>query len=432
MKTNDIIDAISHIDGDLIKTYFDTDEKLQKKRARRKVLWLRFGAIAASFGLIVSVCLAFLIVYLGKTPIYDEAHFTAEEVADVFPITDGETNRYTEVYCPSDRSLDIAPLPTEEYLPVYHLEQQTKRLSGYEFQSFANGILPSLTAALGEDIDTFEKTATNGDDWLTISYSKDEMTLLYFFQSSNQNSVSIRNHQQSLALNGNAIEIDHRMSEAETLASLAGVRDILFDVFDHTFSSAKVQYRYDGLSDWGAWSAYVYYYDEIMPDGRFGDYICIEFDALSDSSSETAGADMLQCCDISYNTYRISPRDKYQEEALCRRISLEDAEELLKQGYVFGNHVCDLCMQAQEKVSFEEYDFVGFEYVSDSYSDRTHLRSIPFYTFYKKIGVAENGNIIYAKTYVCAIAIKEIDEYFEAQEEKHVKSQETPYATKPE
>ena len=72
-------------------------------------------------------------------------------------------------------------------------------------------------------------------------------------------------------------------------------------------------------------------------------------------------------------------------------------------------------MEKQEKISFENYDFVEINYIS-SYDQPMIL---PFYSFYKKIKIAPNGNEIYAKTNVCAIEVSEYDEYFENQKSNH-------------
>ena len=98
-------------------------------------------------------------------------------------------------------------------------------------------------------------------------------------------------------------------------------------------------------------------------------------------------------------------------------ITLDQAEELLYKGYVFGGHSCELCMLMQEKVSFEGYDYVDVEYQYDNEEHPTV--AIPFYAFYKNIGTAQNGNTIYAKTLVCAIELSGYNEYFESQIEKH-------------
>lgn len=44
---------------------------------------------------------------------------------------------------------------------------------------------------------------------------------------------------------------------------------------------------------------------------------------------------------------------------------------------------------------------------------------IPFYAFYKEIGTGENGNIIYARTYVPAIELDGLNTYFIEQQKEH-------------
>lgn len=76
------------------------------------------------------------------------------------------------------------------------------------------------------------------------------------------------------------------------------------------------------------------------------------------------------------------------------------------------------CMAEQNKVDFHGYDFVGLEYIF-SMDDRKGTEAVPFYAFYKKIGTAGNGNLIYARTYVPAFAVSGYREYFEKQKEAH-------------
>ena len=102
---------------------------------------------------------------------------------------------------------------------------------------------------------------------------------------------------------------------------------------------------------------------------------------------------------------------------------MEEAERLLYNGYVFGGHSCKQCMENQDKVNFQGYDFVGFEYLPGlKYEDLhyTPTSVFPFYTFYKKLYTAENGNDVYAKTYVCAVQLSGYEEYFESQVAEHM------------
>ncbi len=232
------------------------------------------------------------------------------------------------------------------------------------------------------------------------------------------NSVWVYNQQQPIYLNGKLLSIDQRQSEEEIIESLVWVRDILFDVFGRSFDSVEVVFDYGRTHEYGAENIDVYYYDK-TDDIRIGDYIYLNFDNYANSSSETESADIITNCSIKYYSYRKPMSEAFSVEAKCKLISLEEAEELLENGYVFGGHSCSLCMAAQEKVSFAEYDYVSFEYVSDYYGYGEPARAIPFYAFYKKIGKADNGNIIYAKTYVCAVEVSGLEEYFKAQESNH-------------
>ena len=100
-------------------------------------------------------------------------------------------------------------------------------------------------------------------------------------------------------------------------------------------------------------------------------------------------------------------------------ISLAEAEALLYKGYVFGGHFCDLCMDAQEMIRFEDYDSVSFEYMFSSTAGGKPGDVIPCYAFYKAIGTSDHGNTIYAKTYLPAIEASDMDPYLQQQQQHH-------------
>ena len=60
MKENEFLDGVSNIEADVVERFVSMDNKLQKKanKPKSKGIWLRFGAIAACFLLIVSVIIA--------------------------------------------------------------------------------------------------------------------------------------------------------------------------------------------------------------------------------------------------------------------------------------------------------------------------------------------------------------------------------------
>ncbi len=416
-----ISEAVSGIDDRHI-------EEMLAFRGKKKSFWATYGTAAACFCLVIAIVV--FAVYRGFTaytpPIYEHAYLSVEEVGNVFPMTKdtfGATSSYTKIYRPENRPLALEPLPTEDYADIYKIKQVSKPCSKTELASLADDVMPRLTAALGSSVSSFQKKEYN-DDHLTISYRKNE-TLIDFEQRSGEsnsgfefssNRIWIYNREMPIILNGKEIAIDQRQSEEEIIASLTWVRDALFEAFGRRFDSVEIRMEYNGTHEYGAGHIYVYYYDR--SDGLHrGDYIALSFDNYANFADEVASADIIRKCSITYYAYRIPPRDYYSTEATCRLLSLEEAETLLKNGYVFGGHSCPLCMASQQSISFETYDAVGFEYVSNLHGDST--RAIPFYTFYKKIGQAQNGNIIYAKTYVCAVEVSGLAEYFKNQTSNH-------------
>ncbi len=446
MTRKKISDALGQIDD---RHVTEVAEFAGKKK---KPLWLRWGAIAACFVLTVSACA--ILWHLPtddppvtddplvtddppspptyNPPVYNQAYLSAEDVEKAFEPVDGATSSYTKVCRPANRPLKLNDLPTDEYAEIYQLQPLIKSLSAQELNAFAESVLPKLTTALGMSADSFEKNEYVHNDSLTVSYRNNASLRLYFEQQSGEDDygidfattgVWVSNGDRQLVLNGQTVQIDQRQSDEEILASLEWVRDILFDAFGCSLDQSKIIFSYSTSSsaEYGECHVYVYYYEE-TEDGRMGDYIQLYFDNYANSSDETVNTDIINKCSVSYCSYRIPPDDYYTVEATCKLISLDEAEELLANGYVFGGHVCPLCMAEQEKVSFDEYDAVSFEYVTNVYGDPA--RSVPFYAFYKKIGTAENGNIIYAKTYVCAIEVSGLAEYFDGQQNNHVNFEE--------
>lgn len=222
------------------------------------------------------------------------------------------------------------------------------------------------------------------------------------------------------------MQIDQRLTDDEIISSLHPIRNILFDLFGVSFSDVKIVRSFNSYSAYGAGRIDIYYYNEdshalnLTEECPVSDYIAICFDNTKNYPSDIVSDSVLTVAAIDYYQYRIDPSEAFSLTANAKKISLEDAETLLYNGCVFGGHSCPLCMAAQDKISFEGYAFVDLEYVfgrdSTSYQWTTGL---PFYAFYKKIGTSENGNSIYAKTYVPAIEVKGLKEYFQSQAENH-------------
>ena len=120
-------------------------------------------------------------------------------------------------------------------------------------------------------------------------------------------------------------------------------------------------------------------------------------------------------------TYNQNRKDSYYSQiGESKSISLQQAEEFLARGYCFMHHACPICAEQQDSVDFTEYDGVTLRYLREyKPPEGQEPRVIPFYVFYKNIGVAENGNQIYAFTYVPAVEVSGIEEYFQNQIQYH-------------
>ena len=128
----------------------------------------------------------------------------------------------------------------------------------------------------------------------------------------------------------------------------------------------------------------------------------------------------LRSSSVYYTKYHQLAEQRYVISAYAKRISVEQAAALLAKGYVFGNHVCELCMAAQDKIDFESYDYVGLTYQTSGYLlSVTVKEAVPFYAFYKKLEDTENGLTRYAVTYVPAIHVVGYEAYFRNRKDNH-------------
>lgn len=428
MKENEFLDGVSNIDSDIVERFVSMDNRL-KRKASKRTLWIRVGALAACFALIASVVLS---VISNIVPTWNTAHYSASDIAKLFPPGwDGETNAYTTQYVPDEKYLYINEIPDSKYLPIYKYGNGAKS-SKKELNKFFNGFITELSKSLSVDVPTYSISKDIEDDELymygedmgkySISLRQDKISNVFSFYNfyGDDNDCEI-------VLDGETVQIDQRLSDEEILASLESVKNKLFDIFGVSFKDAKI-YRRFRSSHKRVDDIYIYFYNEdahpLNPYMEYGDrfvpvsdYIEISFDNHWNYSGDIVSDDVLLNASIRYYKNRQDVHTEYKHIANAKRISLEEAEEYLYKGYVFGGHSCPLCMAAQEKISFKEYDFVGIEYISNP-DDMSEI--IPFYAFHKKIGwSSQNGPDNYAKTYVPAIQVSGYEEYFESQAANH-------------
>lgn len=446
MKKNKLFEAMDSIDDRHLERYVEVEERISAGGAVRTKRRRALVLIAALLSTAI-LCGVFAVLSIGNDgsapsidiPTYDGAFYTAEQVASVFdgPATDAvKTNAYVEIEAPSVAELGIIPIPDSEYMTVYKRSDGNIGLDLDVFKDDINGILERASAVLRED---FGELGIDYDDG---RYSYDgkgsyigniQSDDYRFYFSHTQSSFSATLHavtmredgklsKYEIELDGVTLSVDQRQSDEEIIDSLAGLKESIFDIFGVEFSDAEVVRSYSSWSENGVERMYVYLYNEsdcsINPYVKIprSDHIMISFDNFENYSGDVVSDGVLSNCDVKYVKNRVEPSEKYVAEASVKLIPLEVAEQLLYRGYVFGGHSCPLCMEEQEDISFEDYDAVGITYLSGEGDD---VLVIPFYVFYKKIGDCKNGNITYARTYVPAVEVSGLEEYFDMQKDSH-------------
>lgn len=403
-----------------------TPQAVWPMKRLRRILFLRRGALVACLLLAVFVTG----ILLSKTPTTPPAQppaipefqnplYSAEEIASMFATYEGGTSSYQKVCAPHKQYLYLNPVPEESSTFIYKRNQnaQGRPLDEEEFsgkidtflQNYAqmtNSQIPAYTVKASEDIDD------NTD--LNVSIFGGA-THLFFHQSKSIHSVGLYPN-EPLFLNGVSIEIDPTQSDEEILASLAPIREQLFALFNVSFDTMEISSRYYDTWKGELSTLGILFYNKETGETPiyFKDRILLTF-----NYTKSSGRGPLQ---LHYYAYRTPLANRVELQSVTQ-ISLEDAERLLYNGYVFGGHRCPICMASQDEVDFTNYDFVSYEYITiRAFSDGRPASDIPFYAFYKKIDTLSNGCNVYAKTYVPAIEISGYEEYFEKQQEKHQES----------
>ncbi len=413
MKNSPTTRIFSEKLGEINVRYIEEAEHYQKNR--RTLLW-RIGTLAAAFVLVLSLVLVAITDYYGPIPTYDDAYFTAEEVGAMIPAFQyfGGTNAYSKIRVPSKDYLEtnyLFPLPDEKTVPIYRYYSLSKPLPDRdEFGAYVDEMYARLEPMLGRELPYYE-IEEYSDRVETRSGALDTLQL-DVRQSSTSRSVIIRSGygqgSDTVEIFGKPVQIDQTQTDEEILGLLTDVRNALFEAFGREFDSAKVE---RSNSDWS--TVAVTYYDDVQSppykEGWGSDTIKISFRSYENGAGDEAAPAILDHCTIYYTEYLFSIEERFEVEANCRLITLQEAEKLLYAGYAFGFHTCPICMAEQPLVSFEGYDYVSFDY----------SRRIPFYVFYQYLGENEDGELIYAFTYVPAVEVSGLEEYFKNKEKEH-------------
>ena len=162
MKENEFLDGVSNIEADVVERFVSMDNKLQKKanKPKSKGIWLRFGAIAACFLLIVSVIIAVPMLREDDTGVINPPDETNNDVGvNPTPDTEGDGRP----------NIPIVNVQTPSSAPQYYGNEDSGGMSaGGQMEVDPTGI--SVTAKF---VEALPDVYTFFDDW-----NQDEFRLL--------------------------------------------------------------------------------------------------------------------------------------------------------------------------------------------------------------------------------------------------------------
>ncbi len=399
MKDEKIYRSLEYVRDEYLESAADA-MRFRPKRKRFRRPWGRI-AVAACL-VLAAVIVAVPIWFLDTTdPLdaVDEITLSATDLAELFnlQLMDGTgTKRYTKV---SINNPDSFALTDEEYLPIYEYDPTKAPLDESEFEEFAIDRLKRLASAVNVTLDIDESMKDNS---FHIKSDSGTQHRVYALQQEWENRIGFHSLASS-QLDGQSLRINADLDDDELIASIDGLQNKLFELYDVSFDDVKIVRQSSEII------IVFYNYNDHPMNG-------IASLAYSDNITYWYGFDGKILSEYTQN--RPSATDLYGVIGKAKTLPLEKAEEYLAKGYVFGGyHACPICRREEEKaqplVDFTDYDYVNLEYVDDISKSKSEKHyTIPFYAFYKYVGDNDNGERLYAKTYVPAIEVEGIVEYF--------------------
>lgn len=408
MKKEDITEALTN-NADL-----DMAENTCKKKKRLN--WLKWGILAACLVLIIGAVItlpALLQTDLSNVPLWDASHFPAERVVPLANnLMGGGTTGYTQVGVSDNNPLWLTPVPWGRYLRIYEKADVDAEPSEAELQAFADATIPKLAEAMDLPVQKYCVETPSENTYRVETYiapykikieQGDQLNYFKIYTPSDSD--------QPMVLDGNPVQVDISLSNKEILKSLEPIKKSLFEIFGVSFSDVEIR-PYGGCS--------IFFYNE-------SDHYLNEFKAISEKDRihiqfkpGTTESNILTKVTLTYQKLRVDVDEIYPLVAKAEKLPLKDAEKLLEQGYTFTKtHFCGLCTDPEDGVCFDDYDYVGIEYISSKPMADGSTLLIPLYAFHKKISTDPDGNITYAKTYVPAIAVEDYEEYIDGVHKEH-------------
>lgn len=402
MKGEQISDALQMLRDDTI------EETEQVRSGNRKPARRRIWAAAA-----VAACLCVVVgaVVVQTAQNTDDGRITAEKITEFSgeQILGGATEAYITkqanalqdlMWSPVRDNSEVAALPVYQPKSIHDLSRYADECTEFFAQELSDVLSVSTEVKEGSNIG-HEK-----DFWRTDSINCGEWTATVRVQ----NTYGAVQAQYILAapdgtpLLGSAVPVD--AGDEEILAAASPVLDVFNAVFGKNYEAQTVSRTTDTEQEW----VYVHAWENAGDPAQqmystYVDYVYITF-----TNTFASDKSQLHLCSAWHTVNELEPISETDTPLL----SLAEAEEELEKGYIFLGHVCPVCMSMNTEVDFSDYDGVEIVYRGDTF----FTYNIPYYAFYK-----QTGEETFAVTYVPAVQVEGMEEYFKAQEAWHNSNQ---------
>jgi len=376
---------------------------------------------------------------------YSESNYTAEQVAGRFMTLPEDKGMYYQPYAyqkeysvSADR-MAKRKIPDGNTIDVYAVAADlAKDVDVTAFSQFADPIIDNIAKWSQTPAPSY--TVVNNETVLSANASflangTSEMISARITQNQYRTQFSLTDNTGDLefdfrTVNGASMMVSESMSNAQISKSLDAARQQLNALFGENFANVYVNrtYTYNDMLAPGSdlinpgVCMYVMFYNEneLPFDSSNGIYFSNYIELYYNYSLKQSHNVFPQS--IEYVKRRVSPKELFPEADTLRRVTIEEALELIAKGYTFTGELCPNCLPESERVDFSNYDAVELCYFeknarTENNNDLPYF--IPMYEFYKQTGTTTDGFIKYQIVRVPAFDVVGYEEYFASHSDKH-------------
>lgn len=453
MSAKRFLDAVGHIDDDLVAEFVERDMVMKPSPALKRVnrlWWVPIPAVAAC--LCVAIGLHYLAPLLLQNPFGDSPTdllnppvsgelqpWTPPELGEDVPVVEvtAEVTHYPFFIdymlgiplplsdfwyslADPDELRHAAPLPTDPYLPIY---REVNVFDEATLEAFIQKWLPTAKAMTGITDTDYEikwigTSGVRTPSRYVAKVGPEEVGKHITFTIQEEGALSFACPAEILTEGDLFPTLRKNSGDKEILSVLDGGIDYLEKALGQEFRDADIEWRdmeYQGSGYLSSIHELTVTLNGYPPEGAEEfPYAIASIPAFTVTLNyqyvDYGSSDELVLKDLTYS----KPRNTADYTVLvgkAKTIPLEEAEAMLEAGYVFNATKCLICRPTGCDVDFSEYDSVGLVYRKSIAGH--YLWSVPCYAFYKHKGDE------YAAVYIPAVEVTGLTEYFAECTEKH-------------